>query len=219
MLPVCLFGRRFVSLPCSTSLDSTQKSNTLSALPSQVNPTTLAPSMSAGQVHYRTGNGFNAMPVLSTCSPNARDTCNGGQCILISEGVYGCRCRAGYTGVYCETSWVEIVEIISSIYRFLWLDINECASNPWYNSASLLFFVLQWSLKILAKAVAHVTIWSMPMLVSVLIESSVLNAITRVEHPRRPRTIKSCSAVATTVRLRNPKRRSLSLSMSRNIFR
>lgn len=44
------------------------------------------------------------LPPVSTCSPTSRDACNGGQCILMNGGVYTCRCREGYTGVYCENS-------------------------------------------------------------------------------------------------------------------
>jgi hypothetical protein len=51
------------------------------------------------------GSGYVIRPV-STCSPSSRDSCNGGQCILGVEGVYTCRCREGYTGAYCESSWV-----------------------------------------------------------------------------------------------------------------
>lgn len=52
--------------------------------------------------------GANLVPPVSTCSPMTRDACNGGQCVLVDVGVYTCRCREGYTGVYCENSWVEI---------------------------------------------------------------------------------------------------------------
>lgn len=53
---------------------------------------------------FRGGGHLNSAPAISTCSPTARDTCNGGQCVLATNGVYGCRCREGYTGAYCENS-------------------------------------------------------------------------------------------------------------------
>ncbi len=52
------------------------------------------------------GGNNNVLPPVSTCSPSSRDPCNGGHCISASGGVYTCRCREGYTGVYCENSWV-----------------------------------------------------------------------------------------------------------------
>ena len=41
---------------------------------------------------------------MSTCSPSSRNACNSGNCVLIGRAVYRCRCRPGYTGVYCENS-------------------------------------------------------------------------------------------------------------------
>jgi hypothetical protein len=52
----------------------------------------------------RGGASINLVPAISTCSPMARDSCNGGQCALVDVGVYACRCREGYTGAYCESS-------------------------------------------------------------------------------------------------------------------
>ena len=46
----------------------------------------------------------NAVPAVSTCSPSSRDSCNGGQCVLVNGAVYTCRCRDGFTGTYCENS-------------------------------------------------------------------------------------------------------------------
>ncbi len=48
----------------------------------------------------------NVIAPVSTCSPSSRDACNGGQCVLVGGAVYTCRCREGYTGIYCENSWV-----------------------------------------------------------------------------------------------------------------
>jgi hypothetical protein len=50
------------------------------------------------------GGNHRVLPSVSTCSPSSRDACNGGQCILVGGAVYACRCREGYTGVYCENS-------------------------------------------------------------------------------------------------------------------
>ncbi len=58
-------------------------------------------------IKSRGGSSVNLVQAVSTCSPMTRDACNGGQCILIDAGVYTCRCREGYTGAYCENSWVE----------------------------------------------------------------------------------------------------------------
>lgn len=40
----------------------------------------------------------------STCSPLVKNSCNAGQCVLLSGTTYACRCREGYTGTYCENS-------------------------------------------------------------------------------------------------------------------
>jgi hypothetical protein len=55
-------------------------------------------------IKFRGGANMNLVPAVSTCSPISRDSCNGGQCILVDVGVYACRCREGYTGAYCENS-------------------------------------------------------------------------------------------------------------------
>jgi hypothetical protein len=55
---------------------------------------------------FRGGASANLIPPVSTCAPTARDACNGGQCLLVDSGIYTCRCREGYTGAYCENSWV-----------------------------------------------------------------------------------------------------------------
>jgi hypothetical protein len=70
-------------------------------------PTTPMSSLMFGNsAKYGGGGGGNhrALPSVSTCSPSSRDACNGGQCILVGGAVYACRCREGYTGVYCENS-------------------------------------------------------------------------------------------------------------------
>ena len=76
----------------------------------------------------------NPMPTMSTCNPSSKDACNGGQCVLVNGAVYTCRCRIGLTGAYCENSWVDCcIELECSFSSFIHLDINECASNPWWD--------------------------------------------------------------------------------------
>lgn len=60
-------------------------------------------------IRFRGGGSANLVPAVSTCSPATRDACNGGQCVLVDGGVFACRCREGYTGAYCENSWVDFV--------------------------------------------------------------------------------------------------------------
>jgi hypothetical protein len=67
-------------------------------------PTTPMASLMFGNNAKYGGGNNQAPPPVSTCTPSSRDACSGGQCILISGGVYTCRCREGYTGVYCEHS-------------------------------------------------------------------------------------------------------------------
>lgn len=55
-------------------------------------------------IKFRSGANPNSVASVSTCTPMARDTCNGGHCVLVDTGVYACRCREGYTGAYCENS-------------------------------------------------------------------------------------------------------------------
>jgi len=55
-------------------------------------------------IRFRGGGSSNVVTAVSTCSPTTRDTCNGGQCVLVDGGVFACRCREGYTGAYCENS-------------------------------------------------------------------------------------------------------------------
>ena len=101
---VCICPDGTLNLSCnSTSLSLSLSSSSLSTyLSLDTTQSTSTVSMIENQVKSRLGG--ESSPVLSTCSPTARNVCNGGRCILISEGVYGCHCRAGYTGVYCETS-------------------------------------------------------------------------------------------------------------------
>jgi hypothetical protein len=68
-------------------------------------PTTPMASLMFSNSGRYGGSGSNhIIPRASTCSPSSRDVCNGGQCILVGGAVYTCRCREGYTGVYCENS-------------------------------------------------------------------------------------------------------------------
>jgi hypothetical protein len=91
-----------------SKIDSTRNIYSLPTIPPQ--PTTTIASLifdGNNNNNGRYGGGVrnnNVIPRVSTCSPSARDGCNGGQCILVSEAVYTCRCREGYTGVYCEHS-------------------------------------------------------------------------------------------------------------------
>ncbi len=66
--------------------------------------TTTASLVVGGNAKYGGEGNDHIIPTVSTCSPSSRDACNGGQCILIGGAVYTCRCREGYTGVYCENS-------------------------------------------------------------------------------------------------------------------
>ena len=97
-----------ILLSCSymlPTLDVTQSLFTLPPLPLQPStPETLTPF--GNNAKFRGGASVNIGSPVSTCSPSAKDVCNGGQCVVIETGVYACRCREGYTGAYCENSWV-----------------------------------------------------------------------------------------------------------------
>ncbi|CAF1047784.1 unnamed protein product, partial [Rotaria sordida] len=107
---VCICPDGTLSLSCN----STNSTRNLYALPTIPSPTTtpIVSLMFGNSGKYGSETNGNIVPSISTCSPLSRNVCNGGQCILVGGTTYGCRCREGYTGVYCENN------------------INECASNP-----------------------------------------------------------------------------------------
>jgi hypothetical protein len=100
-----LFFFDYLEIWFDENIDSTRNPFALPTIPSQ--PTTpIASLMFSHSGRYSGSGSNNNLPSVSTCSPSSRDACNGGQCILISGATYVCRCREGYTGVYCENSWV-----------------------------------------------------------------------------------------------------------------
>ena len=80
---------------------------------------------------FRTPDNMNNIATISTCNPTMKTSCNGGQCVLVGVGTYACRCQPGYTGAYCEDSWVEFDNNIVSLHcnYFFFIDINECQST------------------------------------------------------------------------------------------
>ena len=132
----------------------------------------------------------NVIPSVSTCSPSSRDPCNGGQCVLVSGAIYTCRCRDGFTGAYCENSWVddddeqelthETIAALSRRFRYQRMCFQSLVMIAHLRSPSVLDVYLVW-------VVAPVTIWSMHMLASVPIESSVHNAIQQAAYQRLQR--------------------------------
>ncbi|CAF1284937.1 unnamed protein product [Adineta steineri] len=110
---VCICPDGTLSLSCN-STNSTRNPYAIPTIPPQ--PTTSIPTMMFANNGKYGGSGGegnrNILRPASTCTPSSKDTCNGGQCVLGTEGAYMCRCREGYTGIYCESN------------------INECASNP-----------------------------------------------------------------------------------------
>ena len=90
------------------NLDSTRSFYTLPTISSQTT-TPMTSLMFNNNARFRVNGNMNNIPKISTCNPTARDVCNSGECILIVPGIYGCHCRPGYTGAYCENSWVTIL--------------------------------------------------------------------------------------------------------------
>ena len=86
------------------NIDSTRNPYALPTLPPVQSTTPVTSLMFPSNAKYGGAHGNVAAAPVSTCNPTSRDACNGGQCVLIGGGVYTCRCRDGYTGVYCETS-------------------------------------------------------------------------------------------------------------------
>jgi hypothetical protein len=83
-------------------IDSTRNPFALPTIPPQ-SSTPMASLLFNNNGKYG-GNNNNIIQSASACSPSSREACNGGQCILVGGSIYTCRCREGYTGVYCENS-------------------------------------------------------------------------------------------------------------------
>ncbi|CAF3283116.1 unnamed protein product [Rotaria socialis] len=113
---VCICPDGTLSLSCNLT-NSTRNlyitTTTATAMPPIMYTTTPISHLlyGANPKHATEMHGHVASP-MSTCNPLTRNPCNAGQCVLVGGAVYACRCREGYTGVYCENN------------------INECASNP-----------------------------------------------------------------------------------------
>jgi hypothetical protein len=86
-----------------SKIDSTRNLFQLPTIPSQTT-TPIVSLMFGNHGKYGARGSNNVIPPVSTCSPSSRDACNGGQCMLLNGAAYTCRCREGYTGVYCENS-------------------------------------------------------------------------------------------------------------------
>ena len=126
------------------------------------------------------------MPAMSTCSPSSRDSCNGGQCVLLNGAVYTCRCRDGFTGAYCENSWVDSMHLILMLIVLMYLLRYQRMCFESLVRSELLFRCHFSSFFLLCSVWVGepVMIWSMLTLVSVPIGYFVRNATPRVSLSR-----------------------------------
>jgi hypothetical protein len=84
--------------PQQTNVPTTIATTTISPLTFESNP------KYGGDSFNGDDNNHHGISAASTCNPLSKDSCNGGQCVFISDTVHTCRCRAGFTGAFCENS-------------------------------------------------------------------------------------------------------------------